>query len=110
MEMFKCASDGLLDCLLAFFNEILLTGQLEEHWLNTVFTMLPKAGDRALPGNWRPIAILPVTYKIFSKMLHQRLHKCLEEAQTDDQIGFRSNRNIEEAFLVLECICSKAFE
>ncbi|CAE7385287.1 unnamed protein product [Symbiodinium natans] len=73
LEMFSFASDNLLTCLLGLYNKVLSTGYVEQSWKNTVFTMLPKAGDKSLVQNWRPIAVLKITYKIFSKLLLGRL-------------------------------------
>ena len=72
--------------------------------------MLPKNGGLNCASNWRPIAILPILYKIFAKMLYYRLYPILDAYQPDDQFGFRRNKRIEDVFAILENIISKADE
>ena len=57
-EMFKHGKLDLMNFLLELYDNILDTGRCEPRWQHTIFTMLPKNGDRSLPNNWRPIAIL----------------------------------------------------
>ena len=62
--------------------------------------MLPKSGDSSQPTNWRPIAALKITYKIFSRLLYNRLRAVMNEQQPNDQTGFRPNTGI-----IRWCIC-----
>ena len=88
-DIFKEASQAFLERLLRSFNDMLRVGRLDPSWASTLFTMIPKSGDRADPANWRPIAILRASYKIFARLLLQRLHPYLEPRQSPDQRGFR---------------------
>ena len=72
--------------------------------------MLPKTGDTLNPNNWRPIAILDVTYKIFAKVLHGRVAPTLEAQQPSEQMGFRRQRGTDDALLVLECVVGASVE
>ena len=72
--------------------------------------MLPKAGDLSQAGNWRPIAILDITYKIFSRLLYRRLRNNLEEHQAWDQCGFRADNSVDDALAVLDGVVGKALE
>eukprot|EP00973_Karenia_brevis_P034557 4767639-Karenia_brevis.AAC.1 len=62
------------------------------------------------PSNWRPIAILPILYKIFSKMLNARLMPVLDQYQPHDQIGFRPHMRIENAFVIMHGLAEIAVE
>ena len=92
------------------YNSILATGQIPPNWHVTVFHMLPKSGDLKDPSNWRPIAILPIVYKIFVRMVYNRLSPILEKEQSHDQFGFRRDRRIEDVFAILESVISKTIE
>ena len=70
VEMIKFGGLALHEKLLECYNQILLTGTVPENWHLTIFTMLPKSGDLENVSNWRPIAILPISYKVFSKMVY----------------------------------------
>ena len=64
-EMFKYSNIPLQECLLNIYNSMLASGSFETSWQHTLFTMLPKPGDSSQPNNWRPIAVLKITYKFF---------------------------------------------
>ena len=68
--------------------------------------MLPKSGDLSEATNWRPIAILNIFYKIFSKIFYNRIRERLDKHQTPDQCGFRSGIRIEDALGIFETIAS----
>ena len=110
LEMIKLGSPLLHTLLVDMFNDMLLRGYLDPSWHNTIFQMLPKSGDLKDPSNWRPIAILPVIYKIFSKMVCNRLRGVLNEYQPDDQYAFRPNRNINDVFIILESMIGKCMQ
>ena len=74
----------------------------DSFWRHTLFTMVPKSGDLQQTKNWRPIAILKITYKIFAKMLHDRLQPLLETEQSMDQVGSRRGTGIDHALAVFE--------
>ena len=84
VEMIKFGGPVLHEQILSCYNEILSTGTVPKDWHVTIFTMLPKSGDLQNVSNWRPIAILPILYKVFSKMLYYRLAPILEKQQTYD--------------------------
>ena len=109
-DMFKHASREFLECLLQAFNRMLSAGELDSSWRRTLFTMIPKSGDRKDPANWRPIAVLRVSYKIFSRLIHERLKPILEDHQSPDQRGFRPKCSVEDAFLVFEGVTGKSIE
>ena len=76
-EMFRFANDEILVCLMDIFNRMIHSGVLESNWQSTLFTMLFKSGEKKDPGNWRPVALLHISYKIFSNLLHGRWSACL---------------------------------
>ena len=92
------------------YNSILDTGSTPSNWHVTVFRMLPKSGDLSDANNWRPIAVLPILYKIFSKLIYARLHPILENCQSNDQFGFRTDRRIDDVFGIVENIIGKTSE
>ena len=109
-EMLKYASELLHDTILQCFNQMLATGHFPDDWHQTVFKMLPKSGDLSSVDNWRPIAILPILYKLFSHLLFARIFPVLDQHQDDDQLGFRPGMRLENAFATLESLLSNCNE
>jgi hypothetical protein len=89
-ELLKHASDSMLEIIAATFNDILkVDADTPEYWKETRLKVLFKKGDSRKPGNYRPISILPILYKLFSKILCGKVKSTLLEAQSVDQAGFR---------------------
>ena len=66
--------------------------------------VLFKKGDAKNPENYRPITLLRITYKLFSRMLCARIKKVLEQAQPVDQAGFRSGFGVEDHLFTMVMI------
>ena len=110
IEMVKHGHHRLHQVLLALLNSCIEHGCMDDHWKCIVLSMIPKQGDLSLPINWRPIAIFPIFYKLFSHMLYNRLLPQLDSHQHFDQCGFRPGVRIEDALLVAETLISKTLE
>jgi len=110
MEMFLLGGQPIWDYLAHFFNQIILTGSIPDGWRESFFVLLHKGGATNDANNWRPIAILRITYKIFARLLHSRIKDTLEAAQSDEQYGFRPGRSTTDALLIAETIVSRSLE
>ena len=110
LKILSFASDGLLTCLLDLYNQVLSTGYGQQSWRHTVFTMLPKTGNKSLAQSWRPTAVLNTTYKTFSKLLMERLAPMVEPTLSPDQIGFRPCAGVDYALVVLDTMLGKCAE
>jgi len=110
LEMFKYGGRSLHEVLLGIYNRMLRDQCLEPSWQESLFKMIPKPGDVAEVSNWRPIAVLRITYKIFAKLIHWRIHPFLDKGQSRDQVGFRHKLGVDHAFAVLETMVGKCIE
>ena len=110
LEMFTFGGELVAEKIAHFLNDMLDNGVVPEHWFETHFAMLPKSGNLKDANNWRPIALLSITYKILAKILHERLRGKLEQQQAEDQFGFRSGRSTTHALFALEQIIAKSIE
>ena len=89
-EMIKVDCPELRDMMLEVFNDILQPeASPPSEWRQTRLVVLLKKGDPALPSNYRPIAILPVRNKLFSRMLCARLQATIMQQQSVDQAAYR---------------------
>ena len=93
-EMIKYGGERVKHTLLLTFNNIIETETpTPESWRKTIIKVLHKSGDSKLPQNYRPIASIPILYKLFSRLLYNRLEKILDPQQNMDQAGFRKGRS-----------------
>ena len=63
-----------------------------------------------LPQNYRPICIIPILYKLFSKLLYNRLYLILDKAQCADQAGFRHRFSTVDHMFVCTMVFEKSEE
>lgn len=66
-----------------------------------VITLLPKVNDANKIQQYRPICLLNVVFKIFTKTLMLRLEKVMGKIINRCQSGFIKNRNIMDGVMAL---------
>ena len=89
-DLLKDAGFEVHSKLAHLFNQCLSKREVPEAWCNAIVVLLHKKGDKTNLGNYRPISLLSVVYKLFSKVLTKRLESILDENQPREQAGFRS--------------------
>ena len=102
IEMVKHATNTFKENLVSLFNQTLMDASFEDSWYVTILQMLSKDGDLNELNNWRPIAILQIFYKIYSKLVYNRISPYLFKHQSWDQHGFTLGIRIEDALLCAE--------
>ncbi|KAH7709040.1 reverse transcriptase [Aphelenchoides avenae] len=89
-EMLKAAGTTLWDQIAKFFTQCLKAKQIPLKWKESRTVLLFKKGDPEDLKNYRPICLLPVMYKLFTKVILNRITGQLDAAQPNEQAGFRS--------------------
>lgn len=92
------------------FNRCLQEGKVPTSWKNASVVILHKKGDTADIKNYRPISLLPMTYKVFSQILLQRMLRTLDDHQPREQAGFRSSFSTIDHIHVVSQLQEKASE
>ena len=64
-------------------------GEVPKPWRFSKTILLHKKGSKEELANYRPITLLPVLYKVFTRCVLARIRRTLEEAQPVEQAGFR---------------------
>ena len=73
-------------------------GKLPDFLSRGTISLLPKGEkDREELGNWRPLTLLSVEYKLISGCIAKRMSRVMPKIINHDQVGFVSNRFIGEA-------------
>ena len=97
--------------ILAVFNDIIC---LQEYppadWKSARLSVIFKKGDSALPDNYRPISILSILYKLFSRMFCKRLSSILMPLQAVDQAAYRKTFSTDDHTFVVTQLVEKAQE
>ncbi|KAE9412994.1 hypothetical protein Angca_009391, partial [Angiostrongylus cantonensis] len=63
--------------------------EVPSQWKTSKTVLLFKKGDLHDIGNYRPICLLSVVYKLFTRVILNRVHRTLDEVKPCEQVGFR---------------------
>eukprot|EP00973_Karenia_brevis_P048701 6757970-Karenia_brevis.AAC.1 len=107
VEMIKHGGETLRTMILQLFNDILDMRQVPSAWRETRLVVLFKKGDPKLASNYRPIAILPILYKLFSRMLCNRIQADIIHEQATDQAAYRKGYCTEDHLLSVALLLEK---
>jgi len=105
MEFFhKCAQEVAPDLLNAF--TAMLKARKTSPFINKgQITLIPKSGDQARLGNWRPITLLSSLYKILTKIFAERVQTVLPHVIRPNHTGFVEGRSIlDNVFMAQEAL------
>ena len=62
---------------------------MPEIWNEAIIILLHKKGDQKNISNYRPISLLNNIYKLFTKIITNRITRTVDENQPREQAGFR---------------------
>ena len=111
IELLKDSGGSVRKAIASIFNDILVKDMTTpEEWKKSRVIVLFKKGDTQKPENYRPITLLPVLYKLFSRMLQARIKSILEDAQPVDQAGFRSGFSCADHLQTISMVAEKMNE
>lgn len=102
--MWKNVNNNTIKKLYTIITKIWDTEDIPEDWKTALIHPIYKKGIKNDPNNYRGISLLPVTYKILSKALQNRLEPQLDPQLGEYQAGFRRARSCVEQILNLKLL------
>ncbi|KAE9413516.1 hypothetical protein Angca_004576, partial [Angiostrongylus cantonensis] len=88
-EHLKNLPPALVNTLVRLFTRYLSEYNVPTQWKTSKTVSLFKKGDLHDIGNYRPIWLLSVVYKLFTRVILNRIDRTLDEGQPCEQAGFR---------------------
>ncbi|KAI5732155.1 hypothetical protein M8J77_022354 [Diaphorina citri] len=106
-EIMKLFDSETLKPIAILFNNIYNTGLIPDDWLKSVFVTLPKIPNAKKCNQYRTISLMSHALKIFLKVIHQRIHRKIEENLGITQFGFRGGLGTREALFCLQVLIQR---
>lgn len=108
-EFYQVHYSILKNDLLRFFNGI-FNGSVTplESFTDGVVTLIPKTGNKYDINNYRPISLLNTDYKLFCKIIANRLKSCIEELLEEGQTAGVKNKSCIDNLDVIRTLVVKA--
>ena len=102
-KIIKIAAPAIADSLTYIFNQAITLSTFPDQWKVARVTPLYKSGQRNIPGNYRPISVLPAISKIMERILYNQIYNYLTTfgLLSNSQFGFRKSHSTATA--LLEC-------
>ena len=110
IDLIKDAGETVVGRLADLFTKCLETMSVPSAWKNALVVLIHKKGDIKDLKNYRPISLLAVTYKLFTKVITNRINRTLDEEQPREQAGFRSGYSTQDHIHVISQLVEKQSE
>lgn len=109
-EMLKMADETTLKVMKILLNKCLVNGKTPKTWQNAEVILLFKKGDNTNIENYRSINLLSHLYKLFTKIITNRLTHKLDFYQPVEQAGFRIEFSTTDHIQIIRTVIEKATE
>jgi hypothetical protein len=109
-ELLKNGGPNLVDVLHPVIQQAWTGETLPRSWTEGVLCPVYKKGDKLDCKNYRGICLLNVTYKVFAKILYDRLLPHANAAVQHYQTGFQSGKSTTDQLFALRQILEKCNE
>uniref|UniRef100_A0A670JBD8 ribonuclease H n=1 Tax=Podarcis muralis TaxID=64176 RepID=A0A670JBD8_PODMU len=108
-EVFLSNQSWWAPILASLFTTINATLKIPPNWKQSIVIPIHKKGDPQDPRNYRPISLLDISYKVYSRFLLEKLIEWAEETKLfhPEQAGFRKGHSTSGQCLVLLTLIDK---
>ena len=110
-ELLKASGAEMRKIIADVFTDVMEIGlEVPAYWKDGRLKVLITKVEAHNPDNYRPISILPILYKLISRILCGRIKGTLLESQSVDQACFRPSYNCEDHLFAITLLAEKLNE
>ena len=112
IRMLKLCGESIYKPLNLIFKSCLKTGQFLSEWKKANVVPVFKKGDKQLVKNYRPISLLPITGKIFERLLYNQMFGFFmrNDLISQNQSGFKPGDSCINQLLAITHEMYKSFD
>ena len=110
VEFYICYRNIIKEDFTTIMNYMLSASKLSKTQSSGIVTLFHKNGDKAVLQNWRPITLLCVDYKIFTKILVARIRPVLKKIISEEQFCGVPGKSIINCNMLIRDILYYAIE
>ena len=77
-DIIKECPNHFIDMLSKLYNTCFTNGNFPDNWRVGIITPVYKKGPKNIPNNYRPITLLPILNKVFTKVLILSSHRLVD--------------------------------
>ena len=110
VEFYRCYWNIIKQDLTKVMNYMLIACKLSKSQSSGIVTLFHKNGDKSILKNWRPITLLCVDYKIFTKILVARIRPLLKKFISEEQFCGIPGKSIINCNILLRDVLFYAIE
>jgi hypothetical protein len=107
IEAIKHGGENLQTALTVLLNRCLDEQTIPDDWNNAVITLIHKKGDQKRLENYRPISLLSHLYKLFTRVISNRLTNKLDSYHPVEQAGFRQGYSTNDHLQTIKMVIQK---
>ncbi|KAK3199960.1 hypothetical protein Dsin_023375 [Dipteronia sinensis] len=102
LNFIKANWEVIQEDFMKFIHEFHKNGSIVKDLNHTFIALIPKCVHPETIKDFRPISLVGSMYKIFAKVLANRLKKVMDSVISENQIAFIQSRQIMDSFVVAE--------
>lgn len=103
IDILKAGGEPVIRWLFKFFTDVWEKEETTKEWsVMTLIKLYKNKGDKKVCDNYRGIALLNTTSKIFSRIILNRIQTLIDNQLLEIQAGFRSNRSTMDQIFILK--------
>ena len=103
VDILRAGGEPVIRWLFKFFTDIWENEGTTKEWnIMTLIKIYKNKGDKKICDNYRGIALLNATSKIFSRIILNRIQNLIDDYLLEIQAGFRFNRSTVDQIFVLK--------
>ena len=110
IEVLKAGSEESVKILPKIYNKELLTQKIPTYWKNATIILLHKKGSKSEVKNYRPISLMSHIYKLYMKIIKNRIERTLNENQPPEQAAYRTGYSTTDHLHTIRQIMEKTTE